>query len=66
MKVTQINARVPSEEAVKTKKDILDTGASLESYVREALSHFRRSLTIEERRSRFRSLRKGAGRPVAA
>lgn len=66
MKVTQINARVPAEEAIKTKKDILDTGASLETYVREALIHFRRSLTIEQRRSRFQALRKGAGRPVAA
>lgn len=66
MQLKQINARMPAEEVLRVKKDILDTGAGLESYVREALIHFRKSLTIEQRRSRFQSLRKGAGRPVEA
>lgn len=66
MKRTQINARVPHTEAVRVKKDILDTGATLEAYVIESLIHFRKSLNIEERRNRFSSARKGAGRPVSA
>lgn len=66
MKRTQINARVPAAEAIRIKKDILDTGATLEAYVIESLVHFRKSLSLSERRRRFETLQKAAGRPVSA
>lgn len=39
-------------------------GARQDFYVLEALRHFRRSLTIDQRRALFASGRKTVGRPV--
>ena len=64
MQRTQINVRVPSEDASNLKSDVLKVGARQDFYVLEALRHFRRSLTIDQRRALFASGRKTVGRPV--
>ena len=64
MQLKQLNARLPEEEIVRIKQDILEVRAKKEAYVLEAMKHFRRSLSVEQRRQRFVRTPKLTGRPV--
>lgn len=66
MRRTQVNVRMTDEDATALKVDAIKVGARLDHYLAEAANFFRKSLTIEQRRSRFAGTRKGAGRPVGA
>jgi hypothetical protein len=53
-------------EAKSAKVDAIRVGARLDAYVLEAVLHFRKSLTIDQRRQLFAGHKPGAGRPVKA
>lgn len=66
MELAQLNVEIPGDVMRRAKKGAIDANTSLREYVRVAIDHFNRSLTVDARRAMFSrvSQRKTVGRPV--